>query len=142
MNATHDQDTSHLTEQQQASIKKLEELMNGPIDYYNSKPMESELDLVQKVRELFQQNGAGHLLGEAFEKSRFIQDATGRPSHAQQYSLNRWISLQLSSVPQSERTVFYALVYEIRPDHWLTVFRQHILPTMLSLGLPRVIPED
>ena len=133
---------TELSEEQRASIKKIEELMNGPIDYYNSTPMATELDLVQKVRELFIENGAAHLLDPAFERSRFIQEAQGRPSHAQQYSLNRWIALQLMSVQNSDMLTRYALVYEIRPDHWLSVFRQHILPNMLALGLPQPIRED
>ena len=131
-----------LTPEQQASVQKLEDLMNGPIDYYQSTPSETEMDLVAHVRDLFVENGAGHLLPTTFDNSRFIIEAQGRPSHAQQYNLNRWISIQLMSVNESDRLTRYALVYEIRPDHWLTIFRQNILPTMLSLGLPRHIPED
>lgn len=130
-----------LTAEQQAAIDKLNELMNGPINYYTSDRLPDEIDLIERVRELFVRSGNGHRLPEGFDSSRFIIEAKDRPSHAQQYCLNRWISLQLMACEGSDVVTLYSLIYEIRPDQWLTIFEQYILPKMLELNLPIKIEE-
>lgn len=140
--AVVEKDYHRLPDKQKEAVEKLYELMNKPIEYYNSERMATEMDLVDKVRELFIKNGVGHLLKEAYEESRFIIEARSRPSHAQQYLLNRWISLQLMAKDNADPLLLYSLVYEIRPDQWLRIFEQYILPNMLSLDLPMPLKED
>lgn len=131
-----------LTKEQQEALDKLKELMQGPMDYYNSERLPDEMDLVQRVRDLFIQNGAGHLLNNGFESSRFIIEAKDKSSHAQQFNLNRWLSLQLMAKTGSDPVMRYSLIYEIRPDQWLGIFETRILPNFLALDLPVMLDED
>lgn len=116
--------------------KKIGEMMEGPINFYNGKPGEAEMDLVGSVRQLLVDAGCGAVIEEAFDNSRFIIEAKGKVAHAQQFNLIRWAGLQLMSAEHSSPVTRYAMPYELNPEDWYKVFSQHVLPQMLSLGLP------
>lgn len=118
------------------AVEKLNDLMRGPMEQYQAARREDELDLVAIVRERMVQAGLLDKLPYAFDNNRFIQEAIGKPSHAQQYNLNRYFSTQLMATHDDTLVQRYALIYEIRPDEWLNVFDNTILPAIVNFNLP------
>ena len=118
------------------AVEKLNDLMRGPMEQYQATRREDELDLVAIVRERMVQAGLLDKLPYAFDNNRFIQEAIGKPSHAQQYNLNRYFSTQLMAAQDDTLVQRYALIYEIRPDEWLNVFDNTILPAIVNFNLP------
>lgn len=118
------------------AIEKFNEFMRGPMEQYQAPRQEDELDLVRIVREKMVQAGLLEKLPLAFDNNRFIQEAIGKPSHAQQYNLNRYFSTQLMTAQDDTLVQRYALIYEIRPDEWLNVFDNTILPAIVNFNLP------
>lgn len=121
---------------QQEASDAICKIMQGPIDHYNSARHPDEIDLVAEVRQRLVDVGLKDRLPFTFDNNRFIIEAQGRTAHAQQYNLNRYLSTQLMSVPEDTSVERYALVYEIRPDHWLTIFEKTILPSFVNYNLP------
>lgn len=118
------------------AIEKFNEFMRGPMEQYQSPRREDEIDLVSVVRERMVQAGLLDKLPHAFDNNRFIQEAVGKPSHAQQYNLNRYFSTQLMVAQDDTLVQRYALIYEIQPDEWLNVFDNTILPAIVNFNLP------
>lgn len=118
------------------AMKKVQELMEGPMSFYNSERKEGEMNLVSLVRDRMIQIGLGERLPAAFDQNRFIVEALNKPAHAQQYLLNRYLTLQFMACPYDTTTQRYALIYEIKPDEWLNVFDNVILPALASFDLP------
>lgn len=117
-------------------IEKFNEFMRGPMEQYQSPRREDEIDIVSVVRERMVQAGLLDKLPRAFDNNRFIQEAVGKPSHAQQYNLNRYFSTQLMTAQDDTLIQRYALIYEIQPDEWLNVFDNTILPAVINFNLP------
>lgn len=116
--------------------EKIVELMQKPMDFYNSARKEDELDLISIVREKMVEVGLADKLPECFDNNRFIQDAKDRPAHAQQYNLNRFFCTQFMAAEADASIERYALIYEIKPDQWLEIFDKTILPAVVNYNLP------
>jgi len=130
------QDTPESAAQSDAEIQALEQLMYKPMEFYNGKKLENEIDLVEQVRSRMVSAGLLEKLPECFDQNRFILEAKDRQAHAQQYLLNRYLSLQLMSSVEPAALERYALIYEISSDKWLAIFDQKILPAIVNYDLP------
>ena len=132
-------DTVQLTAQQEEAAEKIKELMGKPMAMYNSARVENEIDLVQEVRDRLLARGMHEKVRTAYDTSRFIQEAEGKPSHAQQYNLNRFLSLQFMAATDAAQIQRYSLIYEINAKEWLEIFDATILPAMAEFDLPVAI---
>jgi hypothetical protein len=117
------------------AVAKIKDLMDKPISFYNSPRQANEMDLVGLVRDRLIQSGLLEKI-DHYDSSRFIIEAKDKPSHAQQYLLNRYLSTQLMAAPEDTSIERYALIYEIQPDQWLEIFDKTILPTVVNCNLP------
>ncbi len=118
------------------ALARVNELMNAPIEFYNSQKLEGELDLVQAVRQRMSDHGLKEKLQNGFDANRFVVEAQGKPAHAQQYLMNRYFSTQLMAVEQDTVLQRYSLMYEVQPDEWLQVFEKTVLPAFVDYNLP------
>ena len=98
------------------------------------KRVPNEIDLIAIVRERLINHGLGDRIA-AFDNSRFIREAAGISSSAQQYHLNRWLTLQFMSSPRDTAVQRYALIYEINAIEWLKIFDRVILPALIDFDL-------
>lgn len=122
-----------------AEMKKLDTIIDvfeAGASFYNRPREENEIDLVKRIREAMIEVGLKDKVIEAYDENRFIKEAEGRTAHAQQYNLNRYFSTQLMAVEQDTSLERYALLYEIRPDQWLEIFKRNILPIVVNCDLP------
>ena len=131
--------TPQSPEQMYQAIDQVVTAVNASVNIYNTPRVSGELDMVQAVRNLLCSVGLGDRLPEAYDANRFIIEAHGKTAIAQQYNLNRYLSIQLMSVDQDATLQRYALIYEVSPKDWLTIFEQNILPALAEFDLPRVI---
>lgn len=113
--------------------------METTASFYSRPRVENEIDLVKEVRERLVALGAGDKLKEGFDENRFVIEAADKTAHAQQYNLNRYFNLQLSSVQKDTSVERYSLIYELRPDQWLKVIEKKILPAIIDNDLPAKI---
>lgn len=120
-------------------VQAIQEKFKGPMDFYNSQRRSDEMDLIATVRKMMEEAGLGERLPYAFDTNRFIMDAVNRPAHAQQYNLNRYLTLQFMAAEDAATMPRYALIYEIAPSDWLTIFRDTVLPALVDANLPVVI---
>lgn len=118
------------------ALARVNELMNAPIEFYNSQKLEGELDLVEVVRQRLSDHGLKDKLYEGFDTNRFVVEAKNKPAHAQQYLMNRYFSTQLMAADQDTVLQRYALMYEVQPDEWLQVFEKTVLPAFVDYNLP------
>ena len=118
------------------ALARVNELMNAPIEFYNSQKLEGELDLVKVVRQRLSDHGLKDKLHEGFDTNRFVVEAKGKPAHAQQYLMNRYFSTQLMAADQDTVLQRYSLMYEVQPDEWLQVFEKTVLPAFVDYNLP------
>lgn len=125
-----------IVDEQQRALETINELMTKPRDFYNSERHPNEIDLVACVREMLVRHGLGDRLPACYDNNRFILDAMNRPADAQKYNLNRYLNLQLMAAEQDTSVERYALIYEVRPDHWLIIFEKTILPALINYNLP------
>ncbi len=115
-------------------------LMQAGADFYNEKRDENELDLVRVVRDrLFEKGMSDEQLADCYDNNRFVQEANGRHTHAQQWNLTRWIDEQFTLVQAQDgidtRIYRFQSVYELGTDEWLKVFDNGIAPNLLEFGL-------
>lgn len=120
-------------------VQAIQEKFKGPMEFYNSQRHPGELDLIATVRGLMAEAGLGERLPYAFDNNRFILDALHRPAHAQQYNLNRYLTLQFMAAQEASTMPRYALIYEIAPHDWLSIFKDTVLPALVDANLPVVI---
>ena len=119
-------------------ILNVNKLLNNCADFYNTPRVENEIDLVKHVRESLIESGAGDLISN-FDESRFVIEAVDKTGHAQQFNLTRFFDLQLSAAPIDTSVERYALLYSLRADEWLGVFKNTILPTIVDNQLLKKI---
>ena len=120
-------------------VQAIQEKFKGPMEFYNSQRRSDEMDLIATVRGMMSEAGLGERLPYAFDNNRFIMEAMNRPAHAQQYNLNRYLTLQFMAAEGAATMPRYALIYEIAPHDWLTIFKDTVLPAMVDANLPVVI---
>lgn len=119
-----------------AKLDKVIDLMQKPMDFYESKKPENELDLVAVVREKMIMAGLKDKVVECYDNNRFIIEAKDRPCHAQQYHLNRFFSTQFMAAKEQAAVERYSLIYEINSKEWLEIFDNLILPAVVNYDLP------
>ena len=126
-----------ITQAQAEQLDKVVEMMEKPMEYYQSAPVEGEFELLSYIREQLVKAGLGDRI-HFFDNSRFIQDAHNRPAHAQQFCIIRWLTLQFMHAEDCEETRLarYALIYEVNPAEFVVIFKQKILPVLVNFGLP------
>ena len=120
-------------------VQAIQEKFKGPMEFYNSQRRPDEMDLISEVRGLMAEAGLSERLPYAFDSNRFIVEAKNRPAHAQQYNLNRYLTLQFMAAEGPVTIPRYALIYEIAPHDWLTIFKDTVLPALVDSNLPVVI---
>lgn len=118
------------------AIEQVNKIMAGPMNFYNAERVENEIDLIAEVRQRMVSVGLADRLPDCFDSNRFILEAQGKPAHAQQYNLNRYFTTQFMAVPEDTTLQRYASIYEIRPDQWLDIFDNTILPGVVNFNLP------
>jgi len=122
--------------QQDEASEKIVELFKGPMRFYNTDRQSDELDLVKEVRQRLLSLGLEDKLQEGFDTNRFILEAVDKNSHVQQFLLNRYLTIQFMASQEDTAVERYALMNEVNPSDWLTVFEQRILPAVVNLDLP------
>ena len=115
-------------------------LLQAGQQFYNEQRDENELDLVKVVRDrLFEKGMSDEQLANCYDNSRFVQEANGRHTHAQQWNLTRWVDEQFTLVQAQDgvdtRIYRFQSVYELGTDEWLKVFDNGIAPNLLEFGL-------
>lgn len=136
MNAENKDTAEGIQEAQDATTEKVLDLMNKPMEFFNQGRAEDEVDMIAEVRDRLFRAGLGEKLPECFDNNRFIIDAHGRNSHAQQYCLTRYFSTQFMAAQGDTGIERYSLIYEVRADEWLKVFDNVILPAVINHDLP------
>lgn len=129
-------DAEELAAKKQDAAEKINELMGKPMAMYNAGRVENEIDLIQEVRERLLAHGLHERVRTAYDTNRFILEAEGKPSHAQQYNLNRFLSLQFMAAQDAAQIQRYSLIYEVNAKEWLTIFDATILPALVEFDLP------
>lgn len=118
--------------------RELEQLMDQlekPYENFNKPLGENEFNLLNHVREAMVEAGLGEKM-DIFNEHRLIQEAEGRNAHAQQFNLTRYFAGQLM-VPEADTSMErYSLMYEVRADHWLQIFKDKVLPSITFHNLP------
>lgn len=120
----------------EAAAEKINQLFKGPMEFYEKPPLEDELNLIKEVRDRFVKYGQLEKMPDCYDNNRFIVEAIGKNSHVQQFHLNRYLSIQLMASGKDTAVERYALMNEVNPSQWLTVFEERILPACINLDLP------
>lgn len=124
---------------EQAVMSSLGLLKAGQM-FYDEKADPGEMDLVKEVRaRLFEKGINEEKLAACFDASNFVQEADGRHTHAQQWNLTRWVDEQFTLIQAQDgvdtRLYRYQAIYEVKPDDWLKVFNDGILPNLAEFGI-------
>lgn len=127
---------TEVVEQPLSDAEKVVKLMEKPMNFYQGKRQDDEMDLIHVVRQKMVDAGLSDKLVDCFDSNRFIIEAKERPAHAQQYNLNRYFCTQFMAADEQAGIERYSLIYEITPDQWLTIFDKTILPAVVNYDLP------
>ena len=120
-------------------VEKHLDALKKTVDIYSQPRAEGEIDLVKVIRDKLQENGVtSERLEQAYDHSRFIEDAVPRQSHAQQFHLNRYFNDQLMMADADTRLERYQLIYEVTPSEWLKIMEKSVIPRFVELDLPKV----
>ena len=115
------------------ALSSINQRLTEVASHYDQRQV-NEVDLIAIVRERLINHGLGDRIA-AFDNSRFIRDAANVSSSAQQYHLNRWLTLQFMHSNKDTAVQRYALIYEINAIEWLKVFDRVILPALIDFDL-------
>jgi len=113
--------------------------MNAAIEQYNAGRQETDINLVQEVRNMMMSSGLGQAIPEAFNNNRFIVEAENKAPLAQRFLLNRYWSLQLAQSKKPSGEERYCLIHDGEVSDWLKLFQQKVLPFVIENNLPVVI---
>ena len=120
-------------------LEKVNKFMTASMSRYDAPRAENELNLVDLVRQRLVNSGLGDRLSAAYDNNRFIIEAQGKTSIAQQYNLNRYLAIQFMAAQQDSLMQRYTLIYEVLPAQWLAIFDRTILPALMEFDLPVVV---
>ena len=127
-----------LVNKQVEVVEKHLDTLKKTVDIYSQPRVDGEIDLVKVIRDKLQENGVtAERLEQAYDHSRFIEDALPRQSHAQQFHLNRYFNDQLMMADADTRLERYQLIYEVTPSEWLKIMEKSVIPRFVELDLPR-----
>lgn len=109
-------------------------IING-IDMYNQPKPPGDIDLIAEVRNCMLSAGLGQRIA-AFDNNRFIKEAINKDSSVQRYLLNRYWTNQLLHSPRVSIEQRYCLIPDGKVEDWLELFKNSILPFIVSNDLP------
>ena len=109
------------------------------IEQYNKVRQEGELDLINEVRVALQACGLHQELLTSYETNNYIQLASDKIPEVQRHYLNRFWTIQLLNAKDSSHEERFCLIPDGKPDDWLRLFKQRIVPFAIKHRLPIVI---
>lgn len=126
--------------EEREQLENFSRTMHQRMGVYNRAARPDEMDLLAHVRELLVEQLTEGVVADLFDTDRHVRDAVGKNAHAQQFHLNQYFALQFMSAASQDiresQLARYSLLTDARPDEWLMVFKQKILPTFLHFNLP------
>lgn len=126
--------------EEREQLENFSRTMHRHMGVYNRTARPDEMDLLAHVRGMLVEQLTEGVVADLFDTDRHIRDAVGKNAHAQQFHLNQYFALQFMSAASQDiresQLARYSLLTDARPDEWLMVFKQKILPTFLHFNLP------
>lgn len=114
--------------------------MNSNINPIFTQPRQPEdTDMVSLVREKLISAGLAKEVIEAFDTDQYIKDAVNLAPEGQRFLLNRFWHIQLINCGTATIEERYCLLDSGDYKEWIRLFSLKILPTAISLRLPKLI---
>ena len=96
-----------------------------------------ETCLVQAVREMLCKNGLIKPVETAFDTSKQVREAIGKPFEIQRVLLNRFFIFQLLTHAKTTEDARYALIETGTQKQWLALVEGNVLPVFIENSLPK-----
>lgn len=96
----------------------------------------SGVDLVSEVRTILIESGLAKEVAENFDTNGFVRDAINIPFEGQRFLMNRYWNLQLLQLGVTSIEERFCLIDEGGMTEWIRLFKEKILPTLVSKRLP------
>lgn len=115
------------------------DMFHAGIAQFKEKRKDGDLDLITEVRNLLIQSGLHINVSSAYDSNQKLMIAKDKIAVVQRQYLNDFWTIQLltSTVPTQE--IRFCLVPNGEPLDWLKLFKDKVLPVIISENLPRVI---
>lgn len=97
---------------------------------------EGGVDLVSEVRTILIESGLAKEVAENFDTNGYVRDAINIPFEGQRFLMNRYWNLQLLQLGLTSIEERFCLVDEGTMNDWIRLFKDKILPTLVSKRLP------
>lgn len=110
-----------------------------PMEQYHQAKPDGDIDLIDTVRQSLLMSGLGHQVTVAYNQNRFILEAEGKSSDVQRFLLNRYWNMQLAMAAKPSIEERYCLIPDGTIQDWLTLFKEKVLPFLITHQLPIVI---
>jgi len=124
----------------EAAVMGSVQLLKAGQAFYNEKADPGELDLVATVREYMKEYGVDEdTLVQKFDNNTFVVESANRHTLAQQFNLTRWADEQFTIIQAQDgidtRTMRFQAIYEVKPEAWLKIFKEGLLPNLVEHGI-------
>lgn len=103
---------------------------------YKAQPTETDMDLVNVVRQMFLNHGMENAMVIGFDCDQHIIDARNKRPEVQRHLLNRYFNLQLMHAGVDSAAQRYCLIPDGEIEQWLSFFSQSVLPFCVQHGIP------
>lgn len=113
-------------------------LQEGFNNFYSGR-QEGDIDLVALVHEALRYSHVSEESLLAYSKHPLIIEASNKQPSVQRWLLNRYWVLQLVSIPVNSVNIRLYLIQNGTEEDWMRLFTQHVLPFLISNGLPKVL---
>lgn len=106
------------------------------VNIYKSARAETDIDLVEMVREELVTVGLESQVVNFFDNNETIITARTKVPEVQRYLLNRYLNRQLRMSGTGSIEARASLLSGGPLDHWFALFKEHVVPYMLINKLP------
>ena len=104
-----------------------------------SRIKDDSIDLITEVRSLLINSGLMQNVINSYDNDKIIIEAKDKPSEIQRFMLNSYWNLQFMFMPGNTMAVRFNLVPDGNVSEWLRLFKENILPVLVSNSLPKRI---
>ena len=114
----------------------MHEMLQQGIDRYRQPRLDTDIDLVQEVRERLVMSGLLQRTVNYYDNNHFIISAKDKTPEVQRFLLNRYWSHQLMRATRPSLDERYCLIPNGEVSDWLSLFTDKILPFIIENNLP------
>lgn len=108
-------------------------------NYYGEPRLESDIDLIDIVRQTLINAGLQHNVLAHYDNNHYIVEAINKRPEVQRFLLNQFWNLQLMSVSVNSLNERFSLVPNGSLEEWLNLFNSVIIPFAVQHNLPAEI---